>query len=495
MNAVLQSKIHWTPSDDDRNSGRAIPRPLRDRLETVLRCDLSSVRLSVDPSLARVDALAAAQGDRIRLSPWMPRLDTPAGVVVLGHELAHVMQQRQGRVHAVGPAVVDDAALEREADQAGLHCAAIFFPDAITDPGFPEALRGGAHSQDKSARAPIQFVVSAKTSFDDVVVGGYKQLDQNYRDGRSDCETILRDICYDYHIDREDPVAKKTLEPIPFCQAMLKILGTTQDNLVQVQGWSSDPWPYLPPDRGKLVAYFKDCESLAAISPQSLWPPTPAIGVYTAQEAKKGPEGTLSLDAILDSYVHVFVMDAKRGPANWRISLNVSPKDIAGILNSMVAIMAKYPAIEHMKFAVPTINNKPDGMIAYMNSEDPTFTQARQDIIEFAKTLPLQPRVGAMMNEIIDGLGEGAEAPDGVYYSSFTDIRCKAMYVAFKWMVDIGTWNRRSLEDFQKALVWVMKTLGLNTIEPQMQKPFYKWPQGMQANLVRQVYLNKANFI
>jgi hypothetical protein len=53
---------------------------------------------------------------------------TPQGQRLLAHELAHVLQQRAGRVRnpfGQGVAVVQDAALEAEADRAGRTIAAI----------------------------------------------------------------------------------------------------------------------------------------------------------------------------------------------------------------------------------------------------------------------------------------------------------------------------------------------------------------------------------
>src|SRR5258706_196915 len=53
--------------------------------------------------------------------------NSEAGQALIGHELAHVVQQRGGRVSASGQGkgapIVDDHALEREADEQGAKAA------------------------------------------------------------------------------------------------------------------------------------------------------------------------------------------------------------------------------------------------------------------------------------------------------------------------------------------------------------------------------------
>lgn len=79
--------------------------------------------LSVHPDSPRARALGAVaftQGEQIHVAPghWAPH--SAAGRELIGHEVAHVLQQRSGRVAAnaqvAGHALNDDAALEAEAD-------------------------------------------------------------------------------------------------------------------------------------------------------------------------------------------------------------------------------------------------------------------------------------------------------------------------------------------------------------------------------------------
>ena len=74
-----------------------------------------------------VGALAYTQGTDIHFAPGQFRPDTSCGQHLLGHELAHVVQQAEGRVQPTteigGIAVNDDAGLEHEADVLGAKAA------------------------------------------------------------------------------------------------------------------------------------------------------------------------------------------------------------------------------------------------------------------------------------------------------------------------------------------------------------------------------------
>src|SRR6185503_13474305 len=78
-----------------------MPAPVRAKMEAAFGADFSGVR--VRPGSARAAALGAAaytQGSEIHVAPgqWAP--ETTRGQEILGHELAHVVQQREGRVQA-----------------------------------------------------------------------------------------------------------------------------------------------------------------------------------------------------------------------------------------------------------------------------------------------------------------------------------------------------------------------------------------------------------
>jgi hypothetical protein len=79
-----------------------------------------------------------------------------AGVELLGHELAHVVQQRDGRVvnpFGTGVAIVQDPALEAEADRLGQEIASeIWLRPSVAPTG---ALRGAVKNRRYDPRGPV----------------------------------------------------------------------------------------------------------------------------------------------------------------------------------------------------------------------------------------------------------------------------------------------------------------------------------------------------
>jgi hypothetical protein len=107
--------------------GRPLPDAVRAKMESALRADFTHVRVHVGPQAARAGAIAFTSGTDIYFAPGRYQPDTVQGQQLLGHELAHVIQQRQGRVHhptGSGIALVQDHALEAEADLMGHRAAA-----------------------------------------------------------------------------------------------------------------------------------------------------------------------------------------------------------------------------------------------------------------------------------------------------------------------------------------------------------------------------------
>ncbi len=101
-------------------AGTTLPPALRRAAESILQADLSTVRVHESPAARAIGAAAFTLGEDICFAPGLFAPRTPAGLELLGHELTHVVQQRQGRVHSPfsdGIAVVQDPALEAEADR------------------------------------------------------------------------------------------------------------------------------------------------------------------------------------------------------------------------------------------------------------------------------------------------------------------------------------------------------------------------------------------
>lgn len=119
---AVQGKFGPVQRQEENRTG--IPEPVKQRMEGSFGKDFSSVRVHPDsPKAPEMGALAYTQGTDIHFAPGQFKPDTSGGQQLLGHELAHVVQQAEGRVQPTteigGMAVNDDAALEREADVRG----------------------------------------------------------------------------------------------------------------------------------------------------------------------------------------------------------------------------------------------------------------------------------------------------------------------------------------------------------------------------------------
>ncbi|NYT43211.1 DUF4157 domain-containing protein [Sphingomonas sp. R-74633] len=108
-----------------RNGGRPLPGALLTKMEAAFGADFSAVRVHVGPQASRIGAIAFTTGNDLYFAPGRYQPDSAQGQQLIGHELAHVIQQRQGRVRAPGSgvAVVQDHALEAEADRLGQRAA------------------------------------------------------------------------------------------------------------------------------------------------------------------------------------------------------------------------------------------------------------------------------------------------------------------------------------------------------------------------------------
>jgi len=108
------------------SGGRPLPEAVRGKMEAALGADFSNVRVHVGPQAERIGAIAFTVGSDIYFAPGRYQPDTVQGQQLLGHELTHVVQQRHGRVRnplGSGLAVVQDHALEAEADRLGQRAA------------------------------------------------------------------------------------------------------------------------------------------------------------------------------------------------------------------------------------------------------------------------------------------------------------------------------------------------------------------------------------
>jgi hypothetical protein len=109
-----------------KSGGQPLPSEVRTKMETAFGADFSDVRVHVGHEASRIGAIAYTWGSNIHFAPGHYNPTTLQGQKVLGHELWHVVQQKSGRVQnpfGNGVAVVQDHALEAEADRMGLKAA------------------------------------------------------------------------------------------------------------------------------------------------------------------------------------------------------------------------------------------------------------------------------------------------------------------------------------------------------------------------------------
>ncbi|WP_106828539.1 eCIS core domain-containing protein [Parabacteroides pacaensis] len=119
---LIQGK--FIPVQRQENNLTGMPDSVKQRMEKSFHTDFSSIRVHPESSSApEVGALAYTQGTDIHFAPGQFKPDTSSGQQLLGHELAHVVQQQEGRVQPTteisGMAVNDDISLEHEADMLG----------------------------------------------------------------------------------------------------------------------------------------------------------------------------------------------------------------------------------------------------------------------------------------------------------------------------------------------------------------------------------------
>jgi len=134
--------------------GRPLPEGVRQKMESFFKADFSDVRVHVGSEASAIGALAFTMGSSLYFAPGQYNPDTPHGQQLLGHELTHVVQQRQGRVRnpfGSGVAVVQDPSLEAEADRMGQRAASHVAMVSAQAKMAPTGLRASSNLQPKAA--------------------------------------------------------------------------------------------------------------------------------------------------------------------------------------------------------------------------------------------------------------------------------------------------------------------------------------------------------
>jgi len=153
-----------------RALGQRLPEAIQRKMEAFFNTEFSEVRVHVGSEASSIGALAFTHGADLYFAPGQYNPLTPQGRRLLGHELAHVVQQRAGRVPnplGSGIAVVQDPGLEAEAERIGLKVASTPMspPMRPTSPK-PRPIGGAEQSSSMTALAAraVQRMDSDKTA-------------------------------------------------------------------------------------------------------------------------------------------------------------------------------------------------------------------------------------------------------------------------------------------------------------------------------------------
>jgi hypothetical protein len=102
------------------HGGQPLPADVRQKMEAAFGQRFHDVRVVVGHAAEAIGAIAFTRGSQIHFAQGQYNPSTVAGQKVLAHELAHVVQQRTGRVRnpfGNDTAIVHDATLEAEAER------------------------------------------------------------------------------------------------------------------------------------------------------------------------------------------------------------------------------------------------------------------------------------------------------------------------------------------------------------------------------------------
>jgi hypothetical protein len=125
-----------------RGFGQKLSEAVQRKMESIFGADFSDVRVNVGPEASSIGALAFTYGSNLYFAHGQYNPSSPHGQRLLGHELAHVVQQRAGRARnpfGFGVAVVQDPGLEAEAERMALRT--VVMPAQPPSPVPPRSLQ------------------------------------------------------------------------------------------------------------------------------------------------------------------------------------------------------------------------------------------------------------------------------------------------------------------------------------------------------------------
>jgi len=112
----------------ESSNSTGMPDAVKSKMEGAFNTDFSDVKIHTNSEQSKqLGALAFTQGSNVHFASNQYNPNTQGGQELLGHELTHVVQQRQGRVQPTkqgkGMSINDSPALENEADVMGKQAA------------------------------------------------------------------------------------------------------------------------------------------------------------------------------------------------------------------------------------------------------------------------------------------------------------------------------------------------------------------------------------
>jgi hypothetical protein len=100
--SLIEQEYGGSDAVQRRGIGAAMPADVQAKMEGSFGSNFSAVRIHEGTQASSLGALAYTQGTDIHFAPGQYQPHSTSGQELLGHELAHVVQQSQGRV-ATGP--------------------------------------------------------------------------------------------------------------------------------------------------------------------------------------------------------------------------------------------------------------------------------------------------------------------------------------------------------------------------------------------------------
>ena len=104
-----------------KSAGASLPAGVRSQVEKIFKTDFAGVRVRISPLPWALGAEAFATRNELYFAPGYYDCSTEKGLRLIGHELAHIAQQREGRAccHNDEVNLLRDDALEQEANWMG----------------------------------------------------------------------------------------------------------------------------------------------------------------------------------------------------------------------------------------------------------------------------------------------------------------------------------------------------------------------------------------